>query len=600
MTVLRHRVPAYDFESLAAGGADTSGVLRAGQISKRRLLLITVLKRVQTQDPARFRTGRFAESWHTLAGAMESDAAAADAVLLYPTVGAWGMRYLRWLQGLKSPWDADDDPGYFGGLVAVAALRCGLSAEVATRVRVNGTAVFPSLGVLHSLGEPGWVTVRVRPELGVLELMAGDQVFAAAPTDNERWRPVRRLSSIVAGQPIEVALDDSDPFRTPEEVPPDRRIDAEAAAQWQSYLDASWELLVRHHSGRATAISDGVIALTPLGAAEEEAALSASSGESFGGISLTLPAHAHGLATALVHEHQHIKLSALIDLIPLITQTPGGLFYAPWRVDPRPAGGLLQGAYAHLGLVQFWQAERFRLSDVQSQLAHFEFARWRAGVDSALNSLTRSEQLTQAGKHFVQVMHDTLIPLLRRWVPPLPLSLAKEANDEHWFGWRLRNLKLHDDQLCALALALRSGEPCQLIEAPTTAPLPGKRRPWTSGRLRLARRLLASPDRTLEVSDVETVKPGDLEFTQREYSSAAKHYSDEIQRNDSDDAWTGLVLTHRHLDSPAAAALVQCPETVRALHRRMSAGGTTGPAPEAIAEWVSTALTDRGPDLSVW
>ena len=31
--------------------------------------------------------------------------------------------------------------------------------------------------------------------------------------------------------------------------------------------------------------------------------------------------------------------------------------YAPWRPEPRPVVGLLQGVYAHLGIARFWGAQ---------------------------------------------------------------------------------------------------------------------------------------------------------------------------------------------------------------------------------------------------
>ena len=58
-------------------------------------------------------------------------------------------------------------------------------------------------------------------------------------------------------------------------------------------------------------------------------------------------------AETLVHETQHLKLCALLDLVTLARPDDGRRYYAPWRPDPRPAGGLLQGAYAFLGVSGF-------------------------------------------------------------------------------------------------------------------------------------------------------------------------------------------------------------------------------------------------------
>ena len=63
------------------------------------------------------------------------------------------------------------------------------------------------------------------------------------------------------------------------------------------------------------------------------------------------------MAETLVHEFQHVKLCGLLDMVPLAASGAEKV-YAPWRQDPRPAGGLLQGIYAHLGIVRFWQSQR--------------------------------------------------------------------------------------------------------------------------------------------------------------------------------------------------------------------------------------------------
>jgi HEXXH motif-containing protein len=62
---------------------------------------------------------------------------------------------------------------------------------------------------------------------------------------------------------------------------------------------------------------------------------------------------------ACVHENQHIKLSVLLDQMPVthqsITLASGTCRSAPWRLDPRPVIGLLQGIYAYLGVTGFWR-----------------------------------------------------------------------------------------------------------------------------------------------------------------------------------------------------------------------------------------------------
>ncbi len=46
-----------------------------------------------------------------------------------------------------------------------------------------------------------------------------------------------------------------------------------------------------------------------------------------------------------------------MHLVPLVRYDRTETYYAPWRPDPRPAHGLLQGAYAYLGVTEFWQRQ---------------------------------------------------------------------------------------------------------------------------------------------------------------------------------------------------------------------------------------------------
>jgi HEXXH motif-containing protein len=143
-----------------------------------------------------------------------------------------------------------------------------------------------------------------------------------------------------------------------------------------------------------------------------------------------------GLAVTMAHEIQHAKLSALLDLLPMTTGSAESRYYAPWRDDPRPASGLLQGAYAFLGVAGFWLRQS-RLPRGEEALA--EFARWLSAVRTVVNTLFTSGELTEAGRAFVSGIDRTL----RRWedepVPADVLAAARDANEEHRERWLDRN-----------------------------------------------------------------------------------------------------------------------------------------------------------------
>jgi HEXXH motif-containing protein len=60
------------------------------------------------------------------------------------------------------------------------------------------------------------------------------------------------------------------------------------------------------------------------------------------------------LAEAIVHEYYHHVLNNRMDAQPLLSDNGPGLFYSPWRDDPRPLPMLLHALYVFAGVSQFF------------------------------------------------------------------------------------------------------------------------------------------------------------------------------------------------------------------------------------------------------
>ena len=153
---------------------------------------------------------------------------------------------------------------------------------------------------------------------------------------------------------LRLVIDDLDPDRMPSAWDLGGRLSHAEAMRWQQLLSPAWDLLTRQPGTAAEEIRAAIRVLTPL-RRPAHGQISASSREVFGCAALSPPADALTLAVTLAHEVQHAKLGALLDLVPLTQPDDGRRYYAPWREDPRPIGGLLQGAYAHLGVSGFWR-----------------------------------------------------------------------------------------------------------------------------------------------------------------------------------------------------------------------------------------------------
>jgi len=152
------------------------------------------------------------------------------------------------------------------------------------------------------------------------------------------------------------------------------------------------------------------------------------------------PPDRYTCAETLVHETQHLKLCGLLDLVTLTRPDDGQRYYAPWRPDPRPASGLLQGAYAFLGVSGFWREQRQAAPEPEvRQRAEAEFARWRDGVAAVAATLLRSGQLTSSGETFVETLAGVLDEWLREPVPADALAVARRKSERHLAQWQANN-----------------------------------------------------------------------------------------------------------------------------------------------------------------
>lgn len=425
MNLAEHRIPAAAFDELASGGGGTATVerLRAGQRSRHLLLLRGVLD--TTRDAGHPRRPEVRRAYDLLASVQLSHPDAVNAVLHHPAVGAWARHTIQTLEA----------PEQMSALAAAAAIRAGVVCELDVAV-ADGVLNLPSLGRL-SIGH-GVTTATVHCSADGAEVSAGDR-FLQISDDEPAWRPLHHLSAQTGGERIEVLVDDVDPHRMPGSAVRDPLTPQEAAL-WQDLLDDGWDLLVRNHLPMARQVSATITVFTPL-APPPDGMSSATSRETFGCVAMSTPPDAHALAVTLAHETQHAKLSALLDIVALTRPDDGSRYYAPWRPDPRPAAGLLQGTYAYVGVTDFWERQRHHESGEPAIRANAEFSRWRSAARLVAGTLLGSGALTPAGESFVRGMARRLDEWGREPVPAASAALAEGAADRHRSLWRERNTR---------------------------------------------------------------------------------------------------------------------------------------------------------------
>ena len=397
--------------TLAAGRSDHRilRLLRSAQLSKHLLLLRCIADAGPSQTDA----------FEVLASAHRSAPAAVGDLLASPFVGAWAVRCIR-SAGLV-------DLSYVANLAAAAALRAGV--DVALTVTVRDDVVFlPTVG---SVVLPSTVA-------SALVMVSGGRAVVCSETGSSAdWREIRRLSADVNGHRSSVVFDDVDPYRDCYRMALPPAVGAKEFTTWEELFRAAWRLLALYDPAHAAELAGGLHTVVPLMRGSTDPDLSATSGDAIGALALTLPDEPASLAVTLVHEFQHSKLSALLELVPLYDESATAAFFAPWRRDPRPIGGLLQGAYAFLGVCEIWR----RLRDCPSErvTATTEFAVLREQVRLALATLASSSLLTAHGQRFVAGMRAALRPMLDEALPAAVVASAHESLARNVEAWQRRN-----------------------------------------------------------------------------------------------------------------------------------------------------------------
>lgn len=433
-----HSLSVEQFAALARGGGgqDAIGQLVAGQRSKHLILLSKVAELARRGDHPDDALG--VAGYQLLAQVQLRDPAAAAEVIGYPSVGAWALHVI--LSSRTRTENAPTDtastvsaalpgvrPSGLATVAAAAAIRAGLDAEI--EVPVLGAGVLlPSLGTAEAAGGTAIVAAQEA------EVRSGNLRVRVRPGE-PGWRELRRAT---AG-PLSVLVDDLDPFRMPTpDGGPTGRLTASQLTELRDTLRAAWPVLSSASAAEIAAIVRVIVPHRPSKSGNFH--ISISSPQVFGTVAMSRQPDKYTCAETLVHETQHLKLCALLDLVTLTRPDDGQRFYAPWRPDPRPTSGLLQGAYAFLGVSGFWREQREAAPEPEvRQRAHTEFARWRDGVAGVAATLLRSGQLTPSGEAFVQTMAGVLDEWQREPVPADALAVARGKSERHLVQWQANN-----------------------------------------------------------------------------------------------------------------------------------------------------------------
>ncbi|GGR87609.1 HEXXH motif domain-containing protein [Streptomyces aureoverticillatus] len=466
----RHGLSSEDFDTLAGGGGDTGvlSLLWEAERSHRLLLLDLFLDLLAKRPEALGPLPAADEAWQLLLRAEGHDRAAVEDLLLRPETGLWLAPVLRRLRGEAdgaAPADVAPgtdapasgiplwaDVGQFHALAAAAALRAGIDFTVVVPAR-HGTVELPSLGraVLPGTygrgGQPIWGCAQVTYGKGeVVVTLGGRTVRSGGRGPGVGWEAARTAVLPLSGTDAAVHLDDLGCQRivpTPASLPPER-LSGEEARRWTDLLHEAGPLLADADAQSARDVAVLLRSVEPLPApAENERLSSATSGDGVGRLASGRPANALQLAAVLAHEIQHSKLAVLMHLYRLYDPDDASLFYVPWRDDPRPLRGVLQGVYAFTAVARFWQGRGRRpgIDEESAAAAHFEHALWRRQLLRVIRDVQQHPGLTHLGRRVIERLRETITA----WELPGPArqpsrTMAEDAADHHAMRWRLHHV----------------------------------------------------------------------------------------------------------------------------------------------------------------
>ena len=340
MSARYHDMPTSVLESLASGGGGPEAIreLRAWRHRKHAILLRGVLDAAQSAAAGvRGSPGRaMTYSWRSSVGIRKRPRGRC----CIPLSGAWALRVVRAHRSEAGFPGAE--PEGLGAVAVAAAVRAGFPAEI--EVAATGEAVMlPSLGA----ADVGGGTAVVRNAEGNTEVVsAGRRVRMPAEPhgDAPGWRGLRRVR---AGS-LDVLIDDLDPFRMPSSTDLSPRLSADELGRLSAASRSAWPILEEFHPAVADEVLEAVSVIVPLTSARG-GLVSTSSSATFGAVGLSEPPDPYWCAVTFAHEIQHLKLSALLDIVPMTLpdevgattrhgeRTPGRS--VAWCREPTPSSG---------------------------------------------------------------------------------------------------------------------------------------------------------------------------------------------------------------------------------------------------------------------
>lgn len=470
--------------------------------------------------------------------------------------------------------------GRYATFAAAAAINADL--DVMCRVPADGAVLLPTIG-RGEVDQPILSMADVSHMAGEGTTIGHGNQVIHVPNEGEpspEWQSQRKLR---AGD-FEIDFDD---ISFPGKKLPDliryveptigpvamwevaRRVDEEEWRIWQTHFEAVWSMINEHMPNYATGISRTVHSIIPIkvGAAEFRMSRSPAPGV----IAMTKPRNPTEMLLPLIEEYQRSNFKVLNAIEPLYTHnalTTELCYYVPWYDSPVSFADLFSGLYAQLAALDGWAVLALmgdKHQKVQLDGAGVEVAQRLLRTEALIDRLLDSPFLTPTGQAFAESMKEGFKRRQSEMAKPTENNekIARLIDQDHRISWRLRNLHPDDFTVDSLAEAFIAKEKC-----PDTIVV-----------------LATNPPKYNEVRGHFVRKRKMLKDMQPLVLSARQKAHITVSPKDAD-VWVILSLSHAEGDDIARRALVDFPETVRALHRALDTKHGQRVDPLVLARWL--------------
>ncbi|GAB2708969.1 hypothetical protein GCM10027089_35460 [Nocardia thraciensis] len=378
-----------DALAVLADDPGTLPLLRRARVSRNLAFLAAVLRDGPDEPQRRLARAGF----DTLAAVQRHDPAVVRNMVQHPRFGAW---VAVCAAGPDAGREEAAPIAHLAGFAAAAAMRARVAFDLEVP-QVGDAVVLPGLGCWTG---PTAATARVRYRGAAEPILAG-----------RRWTALRRLTARAPTGTVSVEFDDLPPTPSawPDIAPahPDLRwkpwSDNEFRT-WQRLFDGAVRMLHAAVPELAAPLSRGFVSVLPR-SRDTCPFRSSTLADSFGAAAMVLPTGTVAAATGLLHEFQHSKLSALMEIVPLIETDGPAVLPSPWRSEPRPTSAVLHGVYAHLAVARLWG--RLAADGIAESVP--DTAEVRDQTRTACDTLLESDRLTPAGRRFVTLMRRAAV-----------------------------------------------------------------------------------------------------------------------------------------------------------------------------------------------